>query len=102
MWVSEMLMPSARDSASTLASHPRSIDEAYNRPGLHGELLARPPHGQKRKADALFRAAIKLAKQQGATALEHKARLKACATGPDSIADPFGRTSTLTLMFQQA
>jgi DNA-binding winged helix-turn-helix (wHTH) protein/predicted ATPase len=40
---------------------------------LHGELLARPPHGQKRKAEASFRAAIKVAKQQGATALEHKA-----------------------------
>jgi predicted ATPase len=57
---------------------------------LHGELLARPPHGQKRKADALFRAVIKLAKQQGAAALEHKARLKACAAGPDSIADHLG------------
>ena len=40
---------------------------------LHGELLARPPHGQKRKAEASFRTAIKVAKQQGATALEHKA-----------------------------
>jgi predicted ATPase len=40
---------------------------------LHGELLARPPHGQKRKAQASFRAAIKVAKRQGATALEHKA-----------------------------
>jgi predicted ATPase len=40
---------------------------------LHGELLARPPHGQKRKAEASFRAAIKVAKQQGAAALERKA-----------------------------
>ena len=40
---------------------------------LHGELLARPPHGQKRKAEASFRTAIKVAKQQGAAALEHKA-----------------------------
>lgn len=40
---------------------------------LRGELWARPPYGEKRKAAASFRAAIKLAKQQGATALEHKA-----------------------------
>ena len=40
---------------------------------LHGELLARPPHGQKSRAEACFRAAIKVAKEQGATALEHKA-----------------------------
>jgi DNA-binding winged helix-turn-helix (wHTH) protein/predicted ATPase len=40
---------------------------------LHGELLARPPHNQTRKAEASFRAAVKVAKQQGATALEHKA-----------------------------
>jgi hypothetical protein len=40
---------------------------------LHGELLARPPHGQKRKAEASFRAAIKVAKQQGARTLEYKA-----------------------------
>ena len=31
---------------------------------LHGELLARPPHGHKRKAEASFRTAIKVAKQQ--------------------------------------
>ena len=37
---------------------------------LHGELLSRPPHGRKRKAQASFRAAIKVAKRQGATALE--------------------------------
>ena len=40
---------------------------------LHGELLARPPHGQKRKAEAAFRTAIKIAKEQGARTLEHKA-----------------------------
>jgi len=41
---------------------------------LHGELLAHPSIGQKRKAQASFRAAVKLAKQQGARALERKAR----------------------------
>jgi predicted ATPase len=40
---------------------------------LHGELLARSPHGQKRGAEASFRAAIKLAKRQGAKTLQHKA-----------------------------
>ncbi len=40
---------------------------------LHGELLARPPHGQKRKAEAAFRTAIKIAKEQGARTLEHRA-----------------------------
>jgi predicted ATPase len=40
---------------------------------LRGELLARPPHRQRRKAEASFRAAIKIAKQQGAAALEHRA-----------------------------
>ncbi|HEY2533583.1 MAG TPA: AAA family ATPase [Xanthobacteraceae bacterium] len=40
---------------------------------LHGELLARPPHGQKRKAEAAFRTAIKTAKEQGARTLEQKA-----------------------------
>jgi tetratricopeptide (TPR) repeat protein len=40
---------------------------------LHGELLARPPHGQKREAAAAFRTAIKIAKEQGARTLEHKA-----------------------------
>jgi Transposase IS66 family len=29
MWVSAIVVPSARDSASTLASRPRSIDAAY-------------------------------------------------------------------------
>jgi len=41
---------------------------------LHGELLARPPYDQKSKAEASFRLAIEVAKQQGATALEYKAR----------------------------
>jgi adenylate cyclase len=40
---------------------------------LQGELLARPPHGDKRKAEASFRTAIKIAKQQGAVALVRKA-----------------------------
>ena len=40
---------------------------------LHGELLARPPHGQKHKAEASFRTAIKVAKQQGAETLERRA-----------------------------
>ena len=40
---------------------------------LHGELLARPPHGQKGKAEAAFRTAIKIASEQGAGTLEHKA-----------------------------
>ena len=40
---------------------------------LHGELLARPPHHQTRKAEASFRAAIKVAQQQGAVALKHRA-----------------------------
>jgi predicted ATPase len=40
---------------------------------LHGELLARPPHGDKRKAEASFRTAIEIAKQQGAVALARKA-----------------------------
>ena len=41
---------------------------------LHGELLARPPHGLKHKAEASFRAAIKIASKQGAVALDRKAR----------------------------
>jgi DNA-binding winged helix-turn-helix (wHTH) protein/predicted ATPase len=41
---------------------------------LHGELLARAPHRQKRKAQASFRAAINLARQQGAAALEQRAK----------------------------
>jgi predicted ATPase len=40
---------------------------------LRGELLARPPHEDKNKAQTAFRAAIKIAKQQGAATLEHKA-----------------------------
>jgi predicted ATPase/DNA-binding winged helix-turn-helix (wHTH) protein len=40
---------------------------------LHGELLARAPHGQKRRAEAAFRTAIKIASEQGARTLEHKA-----------------------------
>jgi predicted ATPase/DNA-binding winged helix-turn-helix (wHTH) protein len=40
---------------------------------LQGELLARPPHEERRKAEAAFRAAIEIAKQQGARTLERKA-----------------------------
>jgi predicted ATPase len=40
---------------------------------LRGELLARSPEGRKR-AEASFHTAIKLAEQQGAMALEHKAK----------------------------
>jgi predicted ATPase len=53
------------------ASGERYYDAELHR--LRGELLARPPFGQKRKAEASFRAAIKVAKQQGSRALEHKA-----------------------------
>ena len=40
---------------------------------LRGELLARSPHEERRKAEAAFRIAIKIAKEQGARTLEHKA-----------------------------
>jgi adenylate cyclase len=40
---------------------------------LQGELVAPPPRRQKREAEAFFRAAIKLAKEQGARMLEHRA-----------------------------
>jgi predicted ATPase/DNA-binding winged helix-turn-helix (wHTH) protein len=40
---------------------------------LKGELLARLPHGQRGKAEAAFRVAIEIAKEQGARILEHKA-----------------------------
>ncbi len=40
---------------------------------LQGELLARPPYDQRTRAKASFRAAIELARQQGAAALERKA-----------------------------
>jgi len=40
---------------------------------LHGELLARPPHQERRKAEAAFRVAIEVAKRQGAKTLEQKA-----------------------------
>jgi DNA-binding winged helix-turn-helix (wHTH) protein/predicted ATPase len=49
----------------------RYYDAEFHR--LRGELLARPPHGQRVKAAASFRAAIKIAKLQGAGALERKA-----------------------------
>ena len=40
---------------------------------LRGELLARPPFQHEHEAEASFRTAIRIAKQQGARALEHKA-----------------------------
>jgi adenylate cyclase len=40
---------------------------------LKGELLARPPYGQKREAQASFRAAITIAKAQGAAILQRRA-----------------------------
>jgi predicted ATPase len=40
---------------------------------LHGELLVRPPHAQKRRAEASFRTAIRVAKEQGAAALQRRA-----------------------------
>ena len=39
---------------------------------LRGELLARPPHEDRREAEAAFRIAIEVAKEQGARTLEHK------------------------------
>jgi hypothetical protein len=45
---------------------------------LHGEPLALPPHGQEGKAEAEFHTAIKIAKQQGATAFERKANASLC------------------------
>jgi DNA-binding winged helix-turn-helix (wHTH) protein/predicted ATPase len=40
---------------------------------LHGELLARSPSGRKQQAEASFRVAIEIAKEQGARTLERKA-----------------------------
>jgi predicted ATPase len=40
---------------------------------LKGELLARPPHSQKREAQASFRLAINIAKGQGAAIFQRKA-----------------------------
>ncbi len=53
------------------ANGERYYDAELHR--LRGELFARPPFDQQHKAEASFRAAIKVAKQQGARALEHKA-----------------------------
>jgi DNA-binding winged helix-turn-helix (wHTH) protein/predicted ATPase len=54
---------------------------------LHGELLARSPHDQKREAQASFRAAIKVARHQGALALERRANesLQRWSTGHQPI-----------------
>jgi hypothetical protein len=40
---------------------------------LQGELLARSPHADKRKAEASFRTAIEIAKEQGAVTLVRRA-----------------------------
>jgi hypothetical protein len=40
---------------------------------LYGELCAHPAVGQEQKAEESLRLAIKIAKRQGAAALEHKA-----------------------------
>lgn len=49
----------------------RYYDAEFHR--LRGELLARPQHDEKHNACASFRAAIKIAKEQGATTLKRKA-----------------------------
>jgi adenylate cyclase len=53
------------------ATGERFYDAELHR--LRGELLARPPYGDTRGAEAAFRAAIEIARRQGATALERKA-----------------------------
>jgi DNA-binding winged helix-turn-helix (wHTH) protein/predicted ATPase len=45
---------------------------------LKGEILARPPYGQKREAQASFRAAINIAKGQGAAVLQRRAEDSLC------------------------
>ena len=54
---------------------------------LRGELLARTPKGRK-EAEASFHAAVEVAVQQGAMALEHKARasLRRWCTSPEDRA----------------
>jgi DNA-binding winged helix-turn-helix (wHTH) protein/predicted ATPase len=53
------------------ANGERYYDAELHR--LRGELLARPPFDQKQEAEASFRTAIAVAKQQGARTLERKA-----------------------------
>jgi adenylate cyclase len=53
------------------ATGERFYDAELHR--LRGELLVRPPYGDTRSAEAAFRAAIDIARQQGAKALERKA-----------------------------
>jgi predicted ATPase len=65
-------MKAVEDGITLAEAHgERYYDAELQR--LRGELLARPPHGQKVKAAASFRAAIKIAKLQGAGTLERKA-----------------------------
>jgi adenylate cyclase len=65
-------MKAVEDGIALAEAHgERYYDAELHR--LRGELLARSPHGQKSKAAASFRAAIKVAKLQGARTLERKA-----------------------------
>jgi predicted ATPase len=57
-------------------AHAEATGERYYTAELYrlqGELLARPPHREKRSAEASFRAAIKVAREQGAMAFELRA-----------------------------
>jgi predicted ATPase len=65
-------MKAARDGIALAAGG----GERFYAAELHrllGELAARPPHGQIQTAEASFRTAIEVARQQGAMALERKA-----------------------------
>ena len=65
-------MKAVEDGITLAEAHgERYYDAELHR--LRGELLARPPHGLKVKAAASFRAAIRVAKLQGAGTLERKA-----------------------------
>jgi predicted negative regulator of RcsB-dependent stress response len=45
---------------------------------LKGEILARSPYGRKREAQVSFRAAINIAKEQGAAILQRRAEDSLC------------------------
>jgi predicted ATPase/DNA-binding winged helix-turn-helix (wHTH) protein len=65
-------MKAVEDGITLAEAHgERYYDAELHR--LRGELLARPPHSQKLKAEVSFREAIKTAKLQGAGTLERKA-----------------------------
>jgi predicted ATPase len=65
-------MKAVEDGIALAGAHgERYYDAELHR--LRGELLARPPYDQKVKAAASFRAAIEIAKLQGAGTLERKA-----------------------------